>query len=186
MNQSSDTRQSNLSDEAMYERMAHGWRGGKPETVCGIGSTLANTEVARKWLPSVCRMFGIQNVNDAGAGDMAWIQKVDWSVNYLPFDLIPRHSDVAKLDVTRDVMPPADAILCRHVLNHLDDARIQTALALFKQSARYLIATQFDHNEERDHREFARLDLRVYLGDYLEAIDDGGAKGCRLAIWSFS
>lgn len=172
-----------LSDEQMYERMRKGWRGGlQSGTVCGVGSTHANTENARAWLPMLVDRYDIRSVNDAGAGDQTWIRKVDWSVDYLGFDLIPRNDDVARWDITRDILPSADAILCRHVLNHLDD-RVERTLQLFRYSgAKYLIATQFDEHEI-DAREFMRLDLRKFLGPYLEAISDGGAPFCKLAIW---
>jgi len=174
-----------LSEEEMMERMKNGWRGGKPFTVCGIGSTLENTSKVREWLPHLVKRHDITSLNDAGAGDLVWIRKIQWKkeIQYNAFDLIPRDPSVTKLDITTQAMPQACAILCRHTLNHLDDTRIGMALDLFRRSAWYLIATQFDANEERDHREFARLDLRKYLGPYKEAIDDGGALGCKLAFW---
>jgi len=171
-----------LSDDAMYERMAKGWRGGKPETVCGNGSTLINTAKIRQWLPSVVNRYGIQTLNDAGAGDMHWIRKIKWTVEYRPFDLVPRDGIVTRIDITNEAMPSADGLLCRHVLNHLDGHRIEAALSLFSQSSKYLIATQFDWYD--GNKEFTRLDLRVYLGDYLESVEDGGAEFCKLALWS--
>jgi hypothetical protein len=171
-----------LSDEAMLKRMAKGWRGGKPETICGNGSTLRSTDNIRRWLPSVVKRYGIMTLNDAGAGDMNWIRQIKWDVEYRPFDLVPRAETVTKLDITNEAMPLADGLLCRHVLNHLDAPRIEAALALFRKSSRYLIATQFDWYD--GNKEFTRLDLRAYLWDYIESVNDGGADGCKLAIWS--
>jgi hypothetical protein len=171
-----------LSDEAMRARMAPGWRGGLHDgTVCGFGSTLEATAVIRAWLPDVARRHQIRSVCDAGAGDLHWIRSVRWDVAYLAFDLIPRHPSVERRDITVEVLPTSDAVLCRHVLNHLDDARIRRALALFARSARYLIATQFDQFD--GSKEFTRLDLRPALGEPIEAAQDGGAENCLLALW---
>lgn len=173
-----------LSDEAMFERMKNGWRGGLADgTACGFGSTHENTQLVRAWLKDIATRYGIRVLNDAGAGDLHWIRSIErYFADVLYFDLVPRAPDVVKLDITREVMPPCDAILCRHVLNHLDFPRIEMALRLFVDSADYLIATQFDRYD--GSKEFTRLDLRKWLGDYLECSDDGGAAGCKLAIWS--
>lgn len=165
--------------------MAGGWKMGAPFTVCGNGSTLSATENARAWLPQVAKRYGIRTVNDAGAGDMAWIRRVLWDVDYQAFDLIPRRPEVVKWDITRDPLPAADAILCRMVLNHLQE-RIEQTVSLLRQSgSRYLIATQFDAGVNRT-RQFQRLDLRPYFGEPIESVQDGREEGCRLAIWPLS
>ena len=133
-----------LTDEQMLERMANGWRMGKPFTVCGNGSTLEATENARLWLPRIVEKYGIESVVDAGAGDMAWIGLVQWRVRYTPIDLIPRRPEVAKWDITTELLPLADAILCRHVLNHLAERLPQTVALFMRYGAKYLIATQYD------------------------------------------
>jgi hypothetical protein len=176
-----------LSDEEMYARMAKGWRGGIPDgTICGQGSTRKHTRVVSEWLPVVCDKYGIKSVCDAGAGDLHWIRDVKWSVDYRPFDLIPRGDDVEKIDITTEVLPNCDAILCRMVLNHLvdgdDHGRVIDSIVNFRQSADYLIATNFVEGSDLD-RAFQRLDLRGHLGEPLESTIDGHAKGCRLSLW---
>lgn len=175
-----------LSDEEMYERMANGWRMGRPFTECGNGSTLEATRTVRDWLPRLIERLGIKTLNDAGAGDLAWISLVKWRsrIHYRPFDLIPRLPQVGQIDITRHAMPPADAILCRMVLNHLDRPRVEMALAQFKRSARYLIATQYqgDRLPQRSIQ-FQRLDLRDWLGEPLESVPDGLDEYCSLAVW---
>lgn len=170
-----------LTDEQMYDRMKKGWQMGRPFTVCGNGSTLGATKAAREWLPVMVKKYGIQSVNDAGAGDMAWIRKVDWNVDYLPFDLIPRLPEVTKWDITKEALPPCDAILCRMVLNHLQE-RIDQTVPLLEASCKYLIATQYDQGPNRT-KQFQRLDLRVYFGEPLESVNDGPDEFCTLAIW---
>lgn len=177
-----------LSDEAMFERMAKGWRGGIPDgTICGNGSTLAHTKNVREWLPRLVDQLGIRSICDAGAGDMHWISRVEWSVDYRPFDLIPRQREIERIDITTQALPECDAILCRMVLNHLDEERIQMALRQFRRSAVYLIATQFNGEDlPKRSPQFTRLDLRkepYNLGEPLESVQDGAESICSLAVW---
>lgn len=175
-----------LSDAEMHERMKHGWRMGRPFTDCGNGSTLEATANIRGWLPGVVARYGIRTLNDAGAGDMAWWPHITWAspLERVPFDLIPRRADVQKIDITTEVMPPADAILCRMVLNHLDHARVSMAIERFRLSARYLIATQYSGaNLPERSPQFFRLDLTKWLGEPLEQVADSNDDWCRLAIW---
>jgi len=175
-----------LTDEQMHERMRKGWRLGRPFTPCGTGSLPKATENVRKWLPEVCARRGIRSVCDAGAGDLQWRLDMVWDVAYRAFDLIPRHPDVSQIDITREALPACDAILCRMVLNHLDPERVALALGLFRGSAQYLFATQFDRERVRNPApSVAWLDLREYLGDPLESADDGGGGGFTLALWQF-
>lgn len=167
--------------------MEKGWRGGLEDgTICGNGSTLANTAKIRAWLPELAERFNFVTINDAGAGDLHWIKRVQWQrpVAYRAFDLIPRTDKVTALDVTRDPMPTCDVILCRMVLNHLDPDRIALAIGLFRRRARYLLATQFD-GETLPQRspQFKRCDLRPLLGPPIEVCRDGPEPECRLALW---
>jgi hypothetical protein len=173
-----------LTDEEMHTRMANGWRAGQPFTVCGNGSLPDATAIIRGWLPNVCMRRGILTICDAGAGDLQWMDGMVWDVEYRPFDLIPRHPDVRRLDITAEPLPTCDAILCRMVLNHLDDERVGMALALFRRSSRYLFATQFN-GEDLPQRspQFMRLDLRKWLGEPIESCRDGREDACRLALW---
>jgi hypothetical protein len=178
-----------LSDADMYARMANGWRMGQSDgTICGNGSTLVNTANIRRWLPEITRTLGVESVCDAGAGDLHWISRLQWDVGYRAFDLIPRKPSVETIDITRYALPKCDAILCRMVLNHLDEPRILRALQLFQQSARYLIATQFDGDDlPQRSPQFTRLDLRrepYRLGEPLASVQDGAEEICRLAVWS--
>lgn len=177
-----------LSDEAMHERMAKGWRGGLTDgTVCGNGSTMQNTRNAREWLPRICAALDIKTVCDAGAGDLHWIKRVDWQVDYRAFDLIPRLPEITQIDITRDVLPPCDLILCRMVLNHLDEPRICMALENFRESGKYLAATHFAGDElPKRSPQFTRLDLRhapYNLGEPLSMVQDGAEDICKLALW---
>lgn len=167
--------------------MANGWRAGLPETPCGNGSLRKNSKKSRAWLPQIAARFDIRSVCDAGAGDLHYINGVDWDMRYQAFDLVSRMPNVTSCDITKDALPRCDAILCRMVLNHLDKPRILMALNLFRQSAKYLIATQFN-GEDLPQRspQFTRLDLRrepYNLGEPLDSVQDGTEDVCSLAIW---
>jgi hypothetical protein len=170
----------NWNTPHLKQRMT--WIGGlKDGTPCGNGSTLAATQHIRAVLPDVALRYGIESVCDAGAGDLHWMQFVQWDVQYRAFDFVPRHSDVIALDITREALPQCDLILCRHVLIHLDPERIIDALKLFKSSGRYLLASQYDHAKPFDPcRQFNRTDLRGYLGDPIERHQDSDSD---LALW---
>lgn len=175
-----------LADAEMMERMQNGWRGGLPFTVCGNGTLMNNTLNARRTLPRWCREYGLESVNDAGAGDLKWREDMpDWPVKYRAYDLIPRHPSVIKLDITTEVMPVCDLILCRMVLNHIQP-RVEQTLELFRLSGAYLAATQFNKKDipsGNAARDFVRLDLRRWLGEPLHTVQDGALETCRLALW---
>ena len=171
-----------LTDEQMHERMAKGWRMGRPFTDCGNGSTLEATRNVRAWLPAMVLKYDIHTVIDAGAGDMAWVRHIDWHVDYRPYDLIPRALGVIKWDISSSVLPRADLILCRMVLNHIQERIDQTLHMLRLSGSSYLAATQYDAGPTRT-RQFARLDLRPWLGEPLERVKDGLDEGCEMALW---
>ena len=132
-----------LSDLETLEKVKKGWN--CEETPCGTGSTLRETEKVRAHLPRIASEYNIKTVVDAGAGDLHWMPLVNWDVEYQGFDLYPRHPDVKQADITKDLLPQADLILCRHVLNHLSIRQSEDALKRFFQSGcRYLLMTNCD------------------------------------------
>jgi hypothetical protein len=170
------------TNQDLLGRMRKGWRGGLADgTPCGSGSTMSATASIREKLPSLMASHGIQSVCDAGAGDQHWIGSIQWKVEYRAFDLVPRREGVTALDITRDALPSCDVVLCRHVLIHLDPARISMAISLFRQSAKYLLASQYDNAGPFDNSEqYNPTDLRPLLGEPLERVADTGSD---LALW---
>lgn len=56
------------------------------------------------------------------------------------------------IDVTKDMLPHADLILCDGTLNHFTNAQIRAACVLFKKSrTRYLLTTHYP-NEIKNHK----------------------------------
>lgn len=175
------------SDAELHARMLRGWKGGLADgTPCGSGSTLNATAVIRAWLPEIFKLYAIESVCDAGAGDLRWHRHSATfdAVDYRAFDFVPRHPLVAELDVTKQAPPACDAILCRHVLIHLDPPRIEATLALFKRSAMYLIASQYpDAPAFNPAYDYNPTDLRPQLGAPLRQCRDTNFPGTFLAIW---
>ena len=76
---------------------------------------------------------GVRRLVDAGCGDLNWITHASEALElYLGFDVVPelvadaqRRIEARKThfvktaDITRDLLPKADLILCRDVLTHL-------------------------------------------------------------------
>lgn len=171
------------SDDALEDRMVKGWAGGlKDGTPCGGGSTRASARNVVQELPKLCEKYSITSIADAGAGDLHWIRDIEWNVYYRAYDLVPRDEEVDRWDITKDPLPLCDAILCRHVLIHFDPPRIERTLELFRQSAKYLFASQYDNHRGFDSgRQYNPTDLRKWLGEPLERIKDAGSD---LALWS--
>ena len=167
----------------MRERMCRGWPAGAPFTVCGNGSLPANTKSIREWLPRACTRYGIKTVNDAGAGDLQWQDRIEWDVEYAPFDLFPRTDDVIECDITAQTLPTVDATICRMVLNHLDKDRVTMALDRLRDSSKYLFATHFAGGGVQRSAQFIRHDLTQWLGEPLEMCRDGTESNCFLALW---
>ena len=86
---------------------------------CGRGSVFENTKKTRQLLENITKKYNIKTVSDAGAGDLSWIHAVNWNVEYTPYDIRKWHPDIVEFDITKDILPKTDLIICRHVLNHL-------------------------------------------------------------------
>jgi len=110
------------------EKYSKGWSGGLPETPCGFGSKVSETKIQREWLPRMAEKYQVRSVVDIGAGDLNWIQHVQWDVDYIGLDLVPRHPSVRAFDVRTEVPPQADLALCLWLLNHLPEPDALQAL----------------------------------------------------------
>jgi SAM-dependent methyltransferase len=125
------------------------------ESVSGSGSTLELSAAIRQQLPGILAELGAESLLDAGCGDFNWLKTVDLrGVQYFGIDvvaeLIQRNVELYAsaerifmvADITRDRLPAADAVLCRHCLIHLSNRQIKLALRNFASTgARYLLAT---------------------------------------------
>lgn len=128
-----------------------GWPG--RGTVCGWGSQLEHTQEIREYLPRIIKSYGITSINDAGCGDLCWMQTLDFEgVSYKGYDVCERHTwlalrevgwDLSILDITSEDMRPADLVICRDVFIHLPNDMILKALDRFKRQHKFLLTTNF-------------------------------------------
>lgn len=130
-----------ITDDSKWKK---GWKGGLPETPCGMGSRVSETKLQRDWIPKMIRKYKIKTIADIGAGDLNWIKEIKMpkSWKYTPYDLVPRHPDVIKFDLLKETPPKVDLILCLWVLNHLDYNNALLAWNNLKASgAKYIMMT---------------------------------------------
>jgi hypothetical protein len=164
------------------------------ETECGYGSMWIHAQGCAAWLPTIFAKYQIKVLNDAGCGDLNWISRVDLSgVNYLGYDLVPPPTMILPFcigNIAREVMRPADAVLCRDVLFHFPNVEVLRTLALFRQSARLLILTSAPGASPDRHEwsprlldNFTPIDMEPLLGKPLDFVDEPRF-GRIVGIWS--
>ena len=132
------------------------------ESVSGRGSTLARTELIVSQLPLLLQELHAETLLDAACGDFNWMRYINLGdVQYTGVDVVPdliarnrslyetQQRKFVALDITRDRLPGADAILCRDCLIHLSFTRIHSAISNFKRTdATYLLCTTHDSLQE--------------------------------------
>ena len=128
-----------------------------PESRSGVGSTLDSTRVLRTELPAALRQLEARVLLDVPCGDFTWMERVDLSgIEYTGGDIVPSiveknqrlHTRESRrfvaLDLTRDALPDADALLCRDCLVHLSYANIRAVLAnIACSNIRFVLMTSF-------------------------------------------
>ena len=192
------------------ERFTEIWRNnawGSRETRSGPGSTLEQTTQVRVALAQVMSDLGIRRLVDAGCGDMNWMQQISVDLElYLGFDVVAeaveelRRKFVSRknhffntADICVDVLPRADAILCRDVLGHLSAPMVLQALSCFKRSgARYFIATTFDRGSNPPTRVGAWIPIDLCAAPFnlppplLRVEETAGKSGKSLGVWAMN
>ena len=137
------------------------------ESVSGSGSTVEVTENLRSQLPFLLKKFNIETILDAPCGDFNWMKfflKKNKLKNYIGADLI---SEIIKknneqfkndtinfieLDITKDLLPTSDLLICRDCLIHFSYKDIQKFLQNFNNSSiKYLLTTNFYFDKNTDY-----------------------------------
>lgn len=132
------------------------------DTLSGPGSTISYTRELRMQFPGLLTKWKINSLLDAPCGDFFWMNQTDLNgIMYTGVDVVPeliesnrrKYPGIKFLvaDITKDLLPRADAVLCRDCFIHLSNRQVQLAIQQFKLSGiRYLIASTYpvDFNEE--------------------------------------
>jgi hypothetical protein len=181
---------------------------GDPESVSGKGSNLERTRNLREQLPGLLHRLGIRTLLDAPCGDFHWMRHTALDLDgYVGADIVQdlidrnnvEHAAPSRrfvcLDLACDPLPPADAILCRDCLVHLDLPTIGRVLAnLATSGSRYLLTTSHRlHGDYVDkvtgkHRlinlERPPFDWPAPIEQIVESVPPGGRdSGKILGVW---
>ena len=173
------------------------------ESVSGRGSTLARTKVITASLPPLLQELRAASLLDAACGDFNWMRHVELrAVKYIGIDVVPdlitRNQQLhqndqrtfLRLDITRDRLPQADAVLCRDCLIHLSFRNINAARANFRRtSATYLLCTThttIQENVDCPDGSWRNLNLRLPPFNFpepLKLIVEDEELGKCLGVW---
>lgn len=144
---------------------------GKWESKSGKGSTLSSTERLRKELPNLFKQFGIKTVFDGPCGDFNWMRHVisEADIFYIGGDIVEpmiasnqanygNHKiSFIKLDLTKNVLPNADLMICRDCLFHLSFQDTLMLLQNFDNSnIPWLLTTTYKKTNE-----FVNVDINT-------------------------
>ena len=144
-----------------------------PVSRSGVGSGLDSTRVLRAELPVALRELEARVLLDVPCGDFTWMEHVDLSgIEYIGGDIVPSiveenqrlHARGSRrfvgVDLTRDILPAADVLLCRDCLVHLSYANIRAALVnIARSNIRFVLMTSFPGR--RDNYDVADGDWRA-------------------------
>jgi hypothetical protein len=130
---------------------------GGDTSLSGRGSDLDQTKRIQEVLPGLLSRYKVTSLTDLPCGDQNWISEVPLgNINYVGADivaaLILKNNELygsttrsyIELDITREVPPQADLILCRDLLVHLNTHQIYKALRNMKRSgSSFILTTSF-------------------------------------------
>ncbi len=168
---------------------------GNSESASGPGSSLRYTENLRRELPELFRKFAIKEIFDAPCGDFHWMRHLlpNVDVQYIGGDIVSSLIEANQrfkndkvsfvhIDLTKDILPRADLMICRDLLFHLSYVDTISVLENFTRSnIAYLLTTTHNNtggflNVDIQSGSFRRIDLfsRPYCfpSGTLAAIDD--------------
>lgn len=195
---------------ARFERIEKTNLWGAASSVSGLGSEDLATAAIRDELPPLLQRLGARSLLDAPCGDAGWIGRTKLDLDYVGIDIVPsliaanrRRVAGGELsgrfvvaDITRDVLPRADVILCRDCLVHLSFDNIVRAVARFRASgAHFLLVTTFpewESNRDCEDGDWRALNLqrapfdwpepRALINERCEE-GDGGWRDKSLGLW---
>jgi SAM-dependent methyltransferase len=179
----------------------------------GLGSEIEATSTLRTELPRLLRRVEVVSLLDAPCGDGGWINSTDLGVKVTGIDIVPELiarlreratrgeicGDYHTADITCDVLPSCDAILCRDCLVHLSFANIFRAIENFRRcGAVWLITTTFpdwQNNADCEDGDWRALNFErppFSWGAPVELLNEncveagGGWRDKSLGVWRLS
>lgn len=149
---------------------------GDTESDSGPGSNLSQSSQIREALPAILSELGASSILDIPCGDFWWMKEVNLNIdNYIGADVVKEliESNVSKygnsittfvrLDITKDILPKVDLVLCRDLLVHFTYRDLFLAIKNLKKSnSKYILTTTFDNvdrNEDILTGEWRSIDL---------------------------
>ena len=123
------------------------------ESVSGPGSTHSATAELLPLLKDLLDRRGVTTVIDAPCGDFNWIKPIAERVDYAGVDVVPEVIEIARSrgsfrfwvsDISSEVLPQCDMILCRDCLVHMpSEMAIETLRNFVQSGGQYLLTTTF-------------------------------------------
>jgi 2-polyprenyl-3-methyl-5-hydroxy-6-metoxy-1,4-benzoquinol methylase len=127
------------------------------ESVSGSGSEISTTRKIRETLPILWKKYSVKTVLDVPCGDFNWMKEVDkkgiiYRGGDIVEEIISKNNENYKcenisfdvIDITKDVLPKVDMIICKDCLQHLSYDDILKALQNFKKSgSKFLFTTSY-------------------------------------------
>ena len=131
------------------------WGRNDRDGTSGFGSTVRTTALYRAYLEQLVKDAHVHSVVDAGCGDWEFSKVIDWTgIDYKGYDIVgslvaqdtQRYGKPNVQFFTADIidadLPPADLLIVKNVLQHLQNADVQRFLA--KQLPKYKLAILTD------------------------------------------
>ena len=198
--------------QSVFTRIYKENRWKSQDSKSGEGSSLEQTESIRKELPVIIKELGIKRLLDIPCGDFHWMKSITELeyIEYIGGDIVEelielnkKHESVnrsfVKIDLIKDPLPQADAILVRDCFIHLSLADIIRALSNIKKSGiSYIFTTTYlnrSENPDIQTGQWRPLNLQkkpFSLPEPLKLIDencslgDGQYSDKRLGVWDLS
>lgn len=162
------------------------------ESVSGPSSTLARTYNLRNSLPDLFEKLNVGVVFDAPCGDFNWMRSVISglsNIRYIGADIVSELIDInvlknqdlqqvsfVHMDITVDLLPNADLMICRDCLFHFSYSDAARFLVNFSSSKiDYLLTTTHLNNNKFENKDIRTGDWRymdLFLPPYAFNQDD--------------
>jgi hypothetical protein len=127
------------------------------ESISGPGSDVKNTTIAKNTIEFVIQKYDIKTILDIPCGDFNYMKNVNLKdCYYIGADIVSsiislntklyknNKIEFRKLDITSDVLPLSDLIICKDCLQHLSNENVNKALInLVNSGSKYLLVTSY-------------------------------------------